>query len=293
MYHLVGKQWANQNFFDQFSPDFLNSWGKINPEFFTIHSEEKVQEWFLMAKRIIGSLEEHGYVGLVAVTGAGKTVIAYLAIMALNRRSLLLVPQRVMASLEGHLSTFNALGSPLQMRSITGETPAKGRLWNEGDDKIILATAHVAAAEYVNGKLNPDEFGLVVIDEMQHSAGKPWRILSEAFKNRKMIGMSASPFENESHRQKILMHWPIEVWYRPNVIMPEKLLSKVLVEPSEVLQKCKMLCMELLKNRSGALKLTCQRLEKTYGGFGCVVENPFTTKQQNLNLEGMEGELMS
>ena len=167
----------------------------LNEDFFWIN-HDKSKKWFLEAQKLILELKEFN-TGLVALTGAGKTVIALLVAIMSGRRTLFLVPNKSLAYENEKLYLMMKFG--YNSGVITGVLPFQHRDWSDQDDRIIFATGEVVMSEIMSGNLNLAEFDLVVLDEMHHASSENYvyskiaQLCGEQDPEVRILGLSASP----------------------------------------------------------------------------------------------------
>jgi len=134
-------------------------------------------------------------------TGLGKTAIALLLTADFLSRSddsrvLLLAPTRVLAN--QHYTFFlNHLDVPVEEIAIlTGEDAVEERnaVWTK---KVVCATPQVAVVELEKGKFKPQDFSLIIFDEVHRAVGNYAyttiaSVYNEYCPNGRIIGMTAS-----------------------------------------------------------------------------------------------------
>ncbi|HOH66937.1 MAG TPA: helicase-related protein [bacterium] len=214
-------------------------------------------DWENFALKIINHFRS-GNVALVAETGAGKTVIALMAIIAKNWRTLFLAPQRYLAGQHQRLlDRISGESVPSQM--YTGLT--KKRDWNSLADRIIFATPHIALNDYRRQLIDLSQFDLVVIDEFHKAIGDyPYVSLAQvaSSKRLKILALSASPGGDLEKIETVRKNCRISHWLKAEIKTPTKNEYLEMVKLDDNLKKIEQLFLSLL--RDTALDLTCYGL---------------------------------
>ncbi|MEO2116926.1 MAG: DEAD/DEAH box helicase [Methanocaldococcus sp.] len=135
----------------------------------------------------------------VLSTGLGKTAIAILVIAGIltkkDGKVLILSPSRPLV--EQH---YNRLKQVLNIGedkiiALTGKIPPKKRaeLYKKG--KIFIATPQVIENDIIAGRINIDEFVLLIADEAHHTTGDhAYAFVAKEFKGKcHILGLTASP----------------------------------------------------------------------------------------------------
>lgn len=126
---------------------------------------------------------------VVAATGTGKTVIAaldYARLRASLPRARLLFVAHRKELLAQSLSTFRAV----MKDGAFGELFVDGHRPEEWEH--VFASVQSLSAHGV-GRIDPDAFDVVIIDEFHHAAAKTYRDLLERLQPRVLVGLTATP----------------------------------------------------------------------------------------------------
>ncbi|WP_456472613.1 DEAD/DEAH box helicase [Methanocaldococcus sp.] len=134
---------------------------------------------------------------VVLPTGLGKTAIAVLVIAGLlskkDGKVLILAPTRPLV--EQHYRNLKELLNIDGIVALTGKIPPAKRekLYKEG--KIFIATPQVIENDIVSGRLNIDDFILLVADEAHHTVGNhAYAYVAKKFKDKvHILALTASP----------------------------------------------------------------------------------------------------
>ncbi|MEM4389716.1 MAG: helicase-related protein [Candidatus Micrarchaeia archaeon] len=150
---------------------------------------------------------ERGNSLVVLPTGLGKTLIALLVMEKLlgeHGRALVLAPTRPLA--EQHAKTMlelTTLGRD-EVVLLTGEKKAEKRQWNSG--RIIAATPQTAYNDLLAGRLQLQDFVLVVFDEAHRAVGNyAYTALAQACRQAgvRALGLTASPGGREERIREV------------------------------------------------------------------------------------------
>lgn len=195
----------------------------------------KADLWFQEAQKLILRCElEH--IGVVANTGAGKTVIALLVAIMSGKRTLFLVPNKDLVF--GHLLLLYAMGANLQAKTITGDYSFGERVWDDIDDRIIFATASVVEKEISYGELDLCCFDLIVGDEVHHATSEntAYAKVSQATIVRKLwwLSLTASPGNKPERIMAVRKYFQIDDFVKINIKTPGVNTSVVIAEEAEV-----------------------------------------------------------
>lgn len=239
--------------------EYLESrWNKLN--FHGFKQEEyakKYPSWKAGAKKLLDFLEQWRNAGLIADTAAGKTIIAILAVFALDKRTLFLTPQRLLTGQHSDLvALMDTNKECLHSRFINGEINRQKRIWNDPADQIVFATPHVVMAEIKNGSFNMNDFKLVIFDEMHKATGNyPYVPLAKiAYTSGLLsVGLSASPGGTIEKISIIKENLFLKDLFRIEVETPKKNEDIVVVELDENVLQIESLFTDMLLNVAGKI----------------------------------------
>jgi len=159
------------------------------------------EKWSLEVLRLLG---EGKNVGIIADTGAGKTIIAHLVATARYNKVLFLVPERILGQQHERLLESMAGAGSYATQVLIGSTPHKKRFWNP-DAQFTFATPQTFVADFNRWKFEMD-FDFVVFDELHHGTGEydytKIAVVCKAL-NIPVVGLSASPGKNVPEIEKI------------------------------------------------------------------------------------------
>lgn len=206
--------------------EFAFTYG-LNSGFFD-YNPPKSEIWIKEAPIIAERLRTINH-GIVAPTSAGKTVMALLSIVIDPKRTLFLVPLRRLTN--RHQSLFSALCSSWQTRCITGETKELNRVWDDIDDRIVFATAHVVVSELNNKPWLLHNFDLIVFDEMHNAASMMSPYAQVAMladqQNIRRLALSASPGNEEEQIEQVKLNCKLDELVRVQISVPEPIVSVI------------------------------------------------------------------
>ncbi len=227
--------------------EYLNLWDHF--PFRGFDNKDKIPYWKKYAGEFISLLRESNS-ALVADTSAGKTAIAILIITALHARTLFLVPTRILTKQHQELLE-KITGQTYEAQVYTGIT--RNRDWNNTKHRIIFATAHILLNDFKKGKVNLNNFNLIILDEFQKARGNfPYvniaRLAHQA--NLKLLGLSASPGSTLTAIEKIKKSCYIKNVRRIDIPTPPKTESLVIAEMNEPLKTIDNLFQSLIKQNA-------------------------------------------
>jgi len=154
---------------------------------------------------------EKGNSLVVAPTALGKTVIALMVsaeILKQKKKVLFLAPTKPLAvQHEKSMKKFLKIKDE-DIVLITGATPAEKRKKLIENAKIISATPQCVQNDSVNGKMNLDEFGLIIFDEAHRAIGNyAYVFIAEQYikqcKKPLVLALTASPGGDEEKIQSV------------------------------------------------------------------------------------------
>ncbi len=220
-------------------------WSQVNLHSLGEILAERINNWKTLASEIIIKVK-FGNVGLVAETGAGKTVIAILAMVALGGRWLFLVPQRILA--QQHQELINKLtGGQVAAKFIIGSE--KKRDWQDSSCRIYFATPHVFLADAKKGAVDIKDFDFIVFDEFHKATGDyPYVKLAQTAieQGKSIIALSASPGGDLDHIEEVARNLKIESWVLAQIASPPKEESLITVELGSQLSRVEELITNLV-----------------------------------------------
>jgi len=205
-------------------------------------------EWEEIAMKVIDDLAI-GNTSLVADTGAGKTIIALLAIIARGWRTLFLTPQRYLACQHQRLLD-KITAESVRSRVITGLVRKARREWH-AEDRIVFATPHIALNDWRRGMLDLGRFDLIVEDEFHKATGAyPYVPLAEEARKRglKILSLSASPGGSLDKIVAVTDNCDIKEWVRAEIQTPAKYEHIEPAQPDKTLKEIEQLFKDLLKD---------------------------------------------
>lgn len=135
-------------------------------------------------------------------TGLGKTAIAALTIAGIlskkDGKILIIAPSRPLV--EQHyksMTQFLNIGED-NIMVLTGKTPPSKReaLWKKG--KVFITTPQIVENDIIAGRINIDDFVLLIADEAHHTTGNhSYTFVASKFKEKiHVLGLTASPGSN-------------------------------------------------------------------------------------------------
>ncbi|MBI1755390.1 DEAD/DEAH box helicase family protein [Candidatus Azambacteria bacterium] len=215
--------------------------------------ENRKEEWFNAAEKILTDLEHGEKPTLVMPTSGGKTIIAFLAALAMKERVLFLVPTKILAN-EHKKSWKDVTGRADNALVMIGGN-REGN-WNAEGVKIIFATPHKFLADkeaLLSG------FSLVVLDESHHARKKyPYVEIAEAAFRTGVptLSLTASPGDNEKEIEEMKSACHSTRFVPIRLKTPEILVDRVIVQMDDTLKEMDNLFQKMLME--SALRLRTQ-----------------------------------
>ncbi len=162
------------------------------------------------------SLEKNSLV--VLPTGLGKTVIALMLCVYYfnksNKKILFLAPTKpLVEQQEKSFKGFIKNNDEISFLVLTGMISPQKRTQMYLDNDFIFSTPQIIENDIINGIIDVNNFGFVVIDEAHRAVGNySYCFIAEKFSNAniKMLSLTASPATNSKDLEKILANLKIE-----------------------------------------------------------------------------------
>ncbi len=250
----------------------IDLWNKFR---FSNTDEKRKAEWFKYSLELFSGLKK-GNTGLIADTGTGKTVMAFLVLEALGIRTLFLTPTVILTG--QHAKLYNDIIEK-DASVVTGQKTK--REWSQSN--LTIATPHVFLADREKGLVNEKSFDLLIIDEMHKGQGAyPYVEIAALFnkQEKKILCLSASP--GASHEDIAWMEkiYQIKNWVTADIEKPGTKHRQVKVELSEEL---KNVLPYFKKVYLETLKTLCKIFEDQKKEIIVPIdaENPFLTQVDN------------
>ncbi len=151
---------------------------------------------------------------IVLPTGLGKTLICTLVMartLEEGQRVIVLAPTRPLV--EQHARTFREHLADTDVAVVTGETPPDERdsAWRQAP--VIVATPQVARNDVLTGTLDPDAWGLLVVDEAHRAVGSYAAVtVAEELRRTgtRVLAATASPGGDAERIQEVCRNLGIE-----------------------------------------------------------------------------------
>lgn len=195
------------NYLDNMSV-YRTLWSRLSYRGFSDVQKRYLPFWYQWSYKVLEGLYR-GNVGVVAETGAGKTIIAHLVSIARFSRILFLVPEKVLAS--QHKELFLSMGADsYSYQIILGDTDWRKRHWDEVF--YTFSTPQTFLADYNRWKVSMD-FDLIIIDEFHKSVGNYAYVSCEhlaSLHGTPLLGLSASPGKTVEDIERLKKHSHID-----------------------------------------------------------------------------------
>lgn len=217
----------------------------------------KKEEHMREAGKILNLLKT-GNVGLVAETGAGKTIISLLVVLAERCRTLFLT-SRIGLTVQHQKMLNKITGNKEKSVVISGQIIPRKRDWNNFSDVVVFATPHVAMREYTKGRIDWEKFDLIIFDEMHNASGNyPFVPIAEIAKELadppKFLCLSASPGDSEEKIKELENIFSIQHWHVANIKTPRNPQDFILAEATDELHEIDCLFKELFRKTAEGLE---------------------------------------
>jgi len=259
-------------------------------------TEEQLKQrpfWENAARDVI-QLETNGEkIGVVADTGAGKTIIALLVtLQAAGDRVLFLVPQRILADQHRDL-LLRITGGTAKSRVITGETLCKNRVWNDDKDSVVFATPQVIQSTMRSSPSMLCNFRRIIFDEFHKASGKyPYVPIAKIATDLKLaiLALSASPGTNESKIESVMRSCGVTRLLRVDWLnAPKRIESLIQAEPDQKLVEIDNLFNVLLEESTEKLEEVFESLNyKLERSNGYIAESKIQEAEKYLQALGQK-----
>lgn len=154
----------------------------------------KQHDAFTDIREHVVSGERKGYVKLP--TGTGKTVVFTELTKALDTKTLIVVPRKLLVRQTAN--RFKEFAPDMQVGMYFGEEKQNGK-------QVTITTYESLDRLVASGTIHPDDYGLVVMDEAHRSLTKRRIQLFQHFTKAHKFGFSATPtFSQEKRLQRLL-----------------------------------------------------------------------------------------
>ncbi len=243
--------------------------------FSTFSDYKKIEEWKKYALDILANLA-NGNTGLVADTGTGKTIMAFLVHEALGLRTLFVTPTVFLT--EQHADLYrNVTGK----EAVTIHGQKTKRDWIKG--QLVIATPHVFMADFKKGLVNANLFDLLIVDELHKAEGEyPYVPIANKFAHleKEILCLSASPGSDYDSIQYIEGVYNIKNWVVAEINKPDTKYHLVKANLSPELE-------EAATYFKSEYVQTLIKLKKVFTDsnqeiiFPINENNPFLTQRQN------------
>ncbi|MDE1833647.1 MAG: DEAD/DEAH box helicase, partial [Candidatus Micrarchaeota archaeon] len=198
---------------------------------------------------IIQSIFSGGNTLVVLPTGLGKTLIAVFAIASAlhnGKKAVILAPTKPLS--EQHYTSLARLLNIDRghILLLTGSLGSEKRAELENEAKVIAATPQTFGNDLKKGRINLDDIGVVVLDEVHKAVGKyAYTYIADECKLKgvQLVGLTASPGSNRKKVDELVEALGIEnieiristdADVEPYVM--EKQIETIYVEPGKTVE---------------------------------------------------------
>lgn len=250
----------------------IDLWNKFQ---FSGADEERKAEWFKYSLELLSALKTSN-TGLIADTGTGKTIMAFLVLETLGVRTLFLTPTVILT--KQHADLYGSIIGK-EVAVVTGQKAKRN--WDQS--KLTIATPHVFLADRKKGLVNESSFDLLIIDEMHKGYGAyPYVEVADRFnkQEKRILCLSASPgasYEDIFFMERV---YKIRNWVTADILKPDTKHRQVKVKPSSELET---VAPYFKKVYLETLKILCKIFEDQKKEIIIPLdkENPFLTQADN------------
>ena len=123
---------------------------------------------------------------LISATGTGKTYAAAFAVRDMNPQRMLFLVHREQIARQARDSFERVFDQKIKMGIISGNE-------KNFESQFIFSTMQMMAKPEVHEQFLPDEFDVIVIDEVHRAGASSYQTIMEYFKPKFYLGMTASP----------------------------------------------------------------------------------------------------
>lgn len=123
---------------------------------------------------------------LISATGTGKTFASAFAIRDLNPKRMLFLVHREQIARQARESYQRVFGDHIGMGLISGSS-------KDTQSPFIFSTMQMMAKREIHSMFHPNEFDVIVIDEVHRAGSTSYQTIMDYFKPRFYLGMTASP----------------------------------------------------------------------------------------------------
>lgn len=251
----------------------LSLWNEL--PFTSFDDKSKIEEWKKYSLEILANLAT-GNTGLIADTGTGKTIMAFLTHEALNLRTLFVTPTVILTN--QHADLYQNVTAK-EATVIHGQKTKRN--WKQG--QLVIATPHVFMADFKKGLVNANLFDLLIVDEMHKGQGQyPYVPIANKFVagNKEILCLSASPgsdYDEIQHMEKV---YNIKHWVTADIAKPDTKhhLNKVELSP-ELKEADAYFKIDYLKNLKMLMKVLADSNQEI--NIPINENDPFLTQEQN------------
>lgn len=175
-----------------------------------------------MQTNFINRIEElvadgHQKALLISATGTGKTYAAAFAVQQRRPRRMLFLVHREQIAMQALKSFRNVIGKGKTMGLVSGTH-------HDYDADFVFSTVQTMSRPDNYQSIRPDEFDIIVIDEVHRAGAESYRRIMEYFTPKFWLGMTASPERTDGFNIYELFDYNIAYEIRLQQALEEDLL---------------------------------------------------------------------
>jgi superfamily II DNA or RNA helicase len=158
---------------------------------------------------------------LISATGTGKTYASAFAMRDQNPQKVLFVVHREQIAKQALKSYRNVFGDTKREALLSGNTQDFSKIKSA---EYLFSTMQMMSKANIMTEFKPDEFDIIVIDEVHRAGADSYQRIMEYFKPRLWLGMTASPDRTDGFDIYELFHHNIAYEIRLQKALEENLL---------------------------------------------------------------------
>lgn len=123
---------------------------------------------------------------LISATGTGKTYASAFALRDNNPKKVLFLVHREQIAKQAQKSYKRVIGAKKSYGLLSGN-------YQEMDVDYLFSTMQMMSKEHIHNQFKPDEFDIIVIDEVHRAGANSYQKIMDYFTPKFWLGMTASP----------------------------------------------------------------------------------------------------
>lgn len=136
---------------------------------------------------------------LLSSTGTGKTYASAFALREINPKRMLFIVHREQIAKQAFKSYKMIFGTSKSYGLISGSG-------KDMDQEFVFSTMQMISKDDIHRHYSPEEFDVIVVDEVHHAGASSYRKIMNYFKPKLWLGMTGSPDTNQYDIYSIFDH---------------------------------------------------------------------------------------